>query len=226
MSPGALQQGLYVCKYLLAQMTTKAREHGGPSETRDRIIGAALEVFAEKGFSGSTTKEIARRAKVNEVTIFRQFRSKRALFGAVVAERSPMIPIMERVSLDPRGSMDERLLGNVRIVLKMLRSNRHLFYIMMGDAWRQPKIRSLAYNESIKKGLEFVAAMMQGLMDAGKMRRMDPMIPARALMGAVQFYFLTTEILGEGSPEPQEEEKVVRGFVSIFLDGMRQDREG
>jgi hypothetical protein len=52
------------------------------------------------------------------------------------------------------------------------------------------------------------------------------MITARTLMGAVQFYFLTTEILGEGSPEPQEEEKVVRGFVSIFLDGMRQDREG
>ena len=207
-------------------MPTKARGQGGPTTTRDKILNAALALFAEKGFSASTTKDIARRARVNEVTIFRQFGSKRALFGAVVAERSPMLPIMERVSTDPRGSVDNLLLSNVSIVLKMLRSNKHLFYIMMGDAWRQPKIRSLAYNESIKKGLEFVAAMMQGLMDAGKMRRMDPMIPARTLMGAVQFYFLTTEILGEGTPEPQEDEKVIRGFVSIFLDGMRQEGGG
>lgn len=207
-------------------MTGKSRDLVGPAKTRDKILNAALELFAEKGFSASTTKEIARRARVNEVTIFRQFRSKRALFSAVVAERSPMLPIMERVSTDPRGSVDDLLLGNVRIVLKMLRSNKHLFYIMMGDAWRQPRIRAIAYNESIKKGLEFVAALMKGLMDAGKMRRMDPMIPARTLMGAVQFYFLTTEILGEGTPEPQEDEKIIRGFVSIFLDGMRLEGGG
>lgn len=207
-------------------MTGKSRDLEGPTKTREKILNAALELFAEKGFSGSTTKEIARRARVNEVTIFRQFRSKRALFSSVVAERSPMLPIMERVSTDPKGSVDELLLGNVRIVLKMLRSNKHLFYIMMGDAWRQPKIRSIAYDESIKKGLEFVAALMKGLMDAGKMRRMDPMIPARTLMGAVQFYYLTTEILGEGTPGPQEEERTIRGFVSIFLDGMRQEGGG
>lgn len=207
-------------------MTTKSRDPGGAAKTRDKILNAALELFAEKGFSASTTKEIARRAKVNEVTIFRQFRSKRALFAAVVAERSPMLPIRERVSTDPSGSVDELLLGNVRVVLKMLRSNRHQFYIMMGDAWRQPKIRTVAYDESIKKGLEFVAALMKGLMDAGKMRRMDPMIPARTLMGAVQFYFLTTEILGEGTPEAHEEERIIRGFVSVFLDGMRQEGGG
>lgn len=207
-------------------MTGKSRDLIGPAKTRDKILNAALELFAEKGFSASTTKEIARRARVNEVTIFRQFRSKRALFSAVVAERSPMLPITERVSTDPRGSVDDLLLGNVRTVLKMLRSNKHLFYIMMGDAWRQPKIRAIAYNESIKKGFEFVAALMKGLMDAGKMRRMDPMIPARTLMGAVQFYFLTTEILGEGTPVPQEDEKIIRGFVSIFLDGMRQEGGG
>ncbi len=207
-------------------MAAKPMDPQSPANTRDKILNAALELFAEKGFSASTTKEIARRAKVNEVTIFRQFRSKRALFGAVVAERSPMLPIRERVSTDPRGSVDDLLLGNVRVVLKMLRSNRHLFYIMMGDAWRQPKIRKIAYDESIKKGLEFVASLMKGLMDAGKMRRMDPMIPARSLMGAVQFYFLTTEILGEGTPEPHEEEQVIRGFVSILLDGMRQEGGG
>ena len=48
--------------------------------TRDRILNTALELFAEKGYSAVGTKRIAAAASVNEVTIFRIFRSKRNLF--------------------------------------------------------------------------------------------------------------------------------------------------
>lgn len=193
---------------------------------RDRILDAALESFAEKGFSGTSTKEIARRAKVNEVTIFRQFKSKRALFSAVITERSPVLDIAASVSFDVRAPVDELLANNVRTVLRMLRANRQLFFVVLGDAWRQPKMRSLAYEETVKKGIEMVAGLMRGLMDAGKIRRMDPEVAARTLMGAVQFHFLTTEIMGGGVPGPEEEERMVRGFVSIFLNGMRTAQGG
>jgi len=193
---------------------------------RDRILDAALESFAEKGFSGTSTKEIARRAKVNEVTIFRQFRSKRALFSAVITERSPVLDIAARVSFDIKAPVDELLANNVRTVLRMLRANKQLYFVVLGDAWRQPKMRSIAYEETVKKGIEMVAALMRGLMDAGKIRKMDPEIAARTLMGAVQFHFLTTEIMGGGNPGPEDEERMVRGFVSIFLNGMRSGQGG
>ncbi len=193
---------------------------------RDRILDAALESFAEKGFSGTSTKEIARRAKVNEVTVFRQFKSKRALFSAVITERSPVIDIAARVRFDVKAPVDELLADNVRIVLRMLRANRQLYFVVLGDAWRQPKMRIIAYEETVKKGIEMVAALMRGLMDADKIRRMDPEIAARTLMGAVQFYFLTTEVMGGGSPGQEEEERMVRGFVSIFLNGMRTGQGG
>jgi len=188
---------------------------------RDRILDAALESFAEKGFSGTSTKEIARRAKVNEVTIFRQFKSKRALFSAVITERSPVVDISAEVNFDIKAPADELLASNVRTVLRMLRANRQLYFVILGDAWRQPKMRSMAYEETVKKGIEMVAGLMRGLMDAGKIRRMDPEVAARTLMGTVQFHFLTTEIMGGGNPGPEEEERMVRGLVSIFLDGMR-----
>ena len=52
--------------------------------TRTRLIEAASQVFASLGVQGATTREIARVAGVNEVTLFRHFTSKEQLLGAVI----------------------------------------------------------------------------------------------------------------------------------------------
>jgi AcrR family transcriptional regulator len=52
-------------------------------------LDAALISFSSKGFSGATTKEIAERAGVNEVTLFRLFENKAGLFDAVLRDRFP-----------------------------------------------------------------------------------------------------------------------------------------
>ncbi len=54
--------------------------------TEARILAAARAVFEEEGFRGATTRKIAERAGVNEVTLFRHFASKEALIGAALAE--------------------------------------------------------------------------------------------------------------------------------------------
>src|SRR5437867_11834161 len=51
---------------------------------RDKILRAATELYAETGFRGTTTRQIAQRAGVNEVTLFRQFGSKTALFSEAI----------------------------------------------------------------------------------------------------------------------------------------------
>ncbi|MBA4544243.1 TetR/AcrR family transcriptional regulator [Thermoactinomyces daqus] len=48
------------------------------------IIGAALELFAEKGYDGTTTQAIAQKAKVSEKTLFKNFGSKQELFRQTV----------------------------------------------------------------------------------------------------------------------------------------------
>jgi AcrR family transcriptional regulator len=53
------------------------------SDTELDILTAARDLFSEKGFSATTTKEIAKNAGVNEVTLFRRFESKLKLFQAV-----------------------------------------------------------------------------------------------------------------------------------------------
>ncbi len=53
-------------------------------ETRARLLKAALEVFSRDGLDGATTHDIAEVAGVNEVTLFRHFKSKRQLLTEVV----------------------------------------------------------------------------------------------------------------------------------------------
>ena len=57
----------------------------GSEETRSRILNAAVSEFAEKGYAGATTRGIAARAGVNEVTLFRHFGTKGELLKAVMA---------------------------------------------------------------------------------------------------------------------------------------------
>ncbi len=48
-------------------------------ETQSKIIQAAMELVMERGYASATTKDIARRAGVNESTIFRRFRGKKEI---------------------------------------------------------------------------------------------------------------------------------------------------
>src|SRR5256885_6844557 len=58
------------------RMTAKTR--------REQIVAVAAELFSQKGFSGTTTKEIADEAGVSEAIIFRHFATKDALYNAIL----------------------------------------------------------------------------------------------------------------------------------------------
>jgi len=62
----------------------QAHEHGlEGSPTRERILRAARAVFERNGTRGTTTREVAERAGVNEATLFRHFGNKTALLEAM-----------------------------------------------------------------------------------------------------------------------------------------------
>src|SRR5258708_21206602 len=64
------------------------RKEGAPEE----ILAAALDVFVERGFARARLEEVARRAGVTKGTIYLYFKSKEALFKAVV--RGTIVPVI------------------------------------------------------------------------------------------------------------------------------------
>jgi len=66
----------------------KSPESAPGGEIRQQILKTAIRLFAQKGFRGTTTREIALAAGVNEVTIFRHFASKQDLYTAILEVKS------------------------------------------------------------------------------------------------------------------------------------------
>src|SRR5947209_16432529 len=105
-------------------------------DNRDRILDAATKVYAQHGFRGATTRLIAIEAGVNEVTLFRMFGSKAALFESVMdsyVESAP-IPELPDNPVDPEAEMTEW----VTAVLAHMRENRALIRTSFGEIEDRP----------------------------------------------------------------------------------------
>src|SRR5499427_8977138 len=72
----------------LAGNVVPGSENGSGSVVRQQILETAITLFAQRGFRGTTTKEIALAAGVNEVTIFRHFATKQELYSAILDVKS------------------------------------------------------------------------------------------------------------------------------------------
>lgn len=105
-------------------------------DIRQRILDAATRVYAQHGFRGATTRLIANEAGVNEVTIFRTFGSKAALFEALLqlhAARAPM-PLLPDDPIDPEREMTAWCAA----MLAHMRENRSLIRTSFGEMEDRP----------------------------------------------------------------------------------------
>src|SRR5262252_3804739 len=74
---GCFQLLTGVSKYLLMRQ-----------DRRHDILMAAMELFSKKGFRGTTTRDLAYQAGVNEAIIFRHFDNKEALYSAILQHKA------------------------------------------------------------------------------------------------------------------------------------------
>lgn len=125
-----------------AAMSVKAGQKPAPparrrarrtsEEIRALILAAARALFAERGFTGATTREIARRAGVAEPLIFSNFGSKPALFSEAVVEPfnasfEAFLDLHARLPAD----REQRSAGFVRSASPFLRDNADLLHAML-----------------------------------------------------------------------------------------------
>ncbi|EAE3666281.1 TetR/AcrR family transcriptional regulator, partial [Listeria monocytogenes] len=62
---------------IIRQMLDLTEKETKMSEKQRRIVAASIELFAEKGYAGTSTNEIAKKAGVAEGTIFRHYKKKK-----------------------------------------------------------------------------------------------------------------------------------------------------
>ncbi|MFV1956863.1 MAG: helix-turn-helix domain-containing protein, partial [bacterium] len=71
----------------------------GQSDTELKLLEATLELISEKGYLGATTREIAHRAGVSELTLFRKFGKKEKLFEEVLKTQT-FLPLLRETVVE------------------------------------------------------------------------------------------------------------------------------
>ena len=110
------------------------KTHSSLSETRQRILRAAAAAFGRDGMVGATTREIAREAGVNEVTLFRHFQSKERLHAAVVEHvREQQAELLATLSPAGAGDLHAKLARLGKLYEELLIQNMPFFRTLMSE---------------------------------------------------------------------------------------------
>lgn len=185
--------------------------------TCEKVLRAATLLFATKGFEGTSTRDVARRAKVNESTIFRLFKNKQGLYLRIldskVGRSAPeWLNTALRSSEDPaRASptLAERLEEIFDPVFLRL-----FFYA----ALEKPELLRKRYGSSLESFYELLGRHIGEQIQSEVLRDIDPMLMGRALVGMIAYHRILSELLGAGAIQ-SDSEISARIYAEIRLFG-------
>jgi AcrR family transcriptional regulator len=188
-------------------------------DTRDKILDAGLRLFSKKGYLGATTKEIAKKAGVAELTLFRHFTSKERFFEEMIKNFS-FIPALKELIPEIRGMEYGDALSEIaRRYLNRLSERRDLIKIMLAEMHLYPSKVKVIHLNLIDELIGTLASYFRDLQSEGIVRDFDPEVAARAFFGMFFSYFNTQEIMMLKKYRHINMETVIKEYVQIFVAG-------
>ena len=188
--------------------------------TRRRILEAAEKVFSRDGFQGATTREIAREAQVNEVTLFRHFRSRDDLLRETILCRA----ITPEELLNPKAAWKSDLSGQleqyVRKYYALLLEREALVRAVVGEGRLLPPAVREAVLEKMTPMRTALIERLQVAQKAGCIRQdVDLGCAVDILRDAVHTGMLRHTAYGTGG---YAVDTYLRTVVTLFIQGIRK----
>ncbi len=194
-------------------------------DTKEKILDAGLSLFSRKGYIGATTKEIARKAGVAELTLFRHFSSKERLFEEAIKRRS-FLPTLKGLLPELRGLTYTDALTEIAYrYLERLSERRELIKIMHSEIHLYPaKVREMQ-QKFVGEIVGTLASYFKGLQEKKMLTEFDPELGARAFLSMFYSYFTSQEFMSEKKQRFSDKDEVVAAFVKIFVSGTAITRQ-
>ncbi|MGF1488296.1 MAG: TetR family transcriptional regulator [Prochloraceae cyanobacterium] len=189
--------------------------------TKTRLIEAALDLFAEKGVTETTTKAVADRARVNEVTLFRHFGNKHGLLLAVMEDSAVFARLGKNLLARSKEQTNaaNALKEYAEVSLQALDRVPKLVCSVVGEAGQYPLENRLAIGQGLTEANNYVAKhLAAALENEGLQSRFPPEKLASLLNGLLLGYFTikstsVEDALWEGRDD------FLASLVELFLHG-------
>lgn len=192
-----------------------------PAGARERLIQAAMVVFAREGLHKATTRAIAEEAEVSEVTLFRHFKSKEGLLQAVIAES---FRGHTEVGLDEskwEGGLKKGLMHFAMTVYSSMLRDEAFIRTMIGEAKRHPDHAEKVIFETVKPARVRFIANLEKARKAGQVRKgLDLELAAETFISMLLGGMLKNTRCKDPDGKGYTPEQFVGMCVDLFVNGV------
>ena len=186
----------------------------------DRIIGVAFEAFVKNGYAGTSTLEIARRAKISKRDLYANFPNKQALLLACISKRAARM----RLSPDLPAPRSRDMLGQILVGFgaTVIREVTHpavmaIYRLAISEAEHSPDVAAIL-NASRLANRNALAELLGRAQASGILGHGDPRQMMERFFGLLWGDLMLNRLLGAvGVPIGEEIDRRARGAAEVFL---------
>ncbi|MBV9215857.1 MAG: TetR/AcrR family transcriptional regulator [Acidobacteria bacterium] len=199
---------------------------------REQILRTAVELFSQKGFKGTTTKEIAKAAGVSEAMVFRHFENKEVLYGAILHNKGceegvHRFPWEDNERLKKAVEQKDDVAVFYNIAFDALTKHeaevgfmRLLFY----SALEEHELAERFFHEFIERVYDFIGGYIKTRQKDGAFRKVKPRLAVRAFLGMLIHHSLNNILWDKNRVILNvTKQEASREFAEIFVRGLRAD---
>ena len=198
-------------------------------ERRLQILRVAVSLFSQRGFGGTTTKEIALTAGVSEAMVFRHFATKQELYSAILDHKAcsggPIDP--EQMVADALQRKDDHAVfeGLALGALQHHECDPEFQRLLLHSALERHELAQMFFETFVRRVYEFLGGYIRERQRDGAMIKIDPAIVVRAFIGMVMHHSLNNNLW-----DPKRlllnvsNETAARQFTEILLEGISTHR--
>lgn len=193
-------------------------------DRRTQILGVAMDLFASRGFRGTTTRQIALASGVNEAIIFRHFPRKQDLYWAVIeqkcrdaGERKELL----RKRLAEHRPDHEIFTDIAEDLLNLHRRDPSRSRLFLFAALENHKLSDRFFETYIVKYYEVLAQHIAQRVREGIFRPVDSLLAARGFLGMVVYHFWIQDVFGGERHQQFAPRQVAETLADIWLRGVR-----
>lgn len=199
-------------------------------ERRSQILAVAVTLFSNRGFRGTTTKEIAHAAGVSEAMVFRHFATKEELYAAILDHKACAHDRFDPKDLasdaiarkDDRGVFESLALA----ALDHHEKDPEFQRLLLHSALEKHQLAQMFFNEFVRPVYEFLSSYIRERQRDGAFVEVDPAIVVRCFIGMVMHHSLNNNLW---DPDHRllniSNEAAAKHFTEILLHGITTQEE-
>ncbi len=198
------------------------------AQLRDALLAAARELFSERGFAATSTRDIAKLADAAEHLIYKHFKSKAGLFSAAVFEPLSLALDAQLAQLESSfrqpESVPERIADFVEMLLPLLQENRRLLVAYLNAMTFHDSDFTATGDTGIVSLIDYLHRLERVHDHAPPGTRIvvdDPMMETRLSFAMVFAVVVFQDFLF--APAEQDEKRQLAAIVKLLSTGLGAD---